>query len=146
MEVLKPTANIIRLPIPSEWFGAGAHGQTGTPVAMTAGQDFVLSGGLELSTRKRHVAPVDDIRPQLDNTTVFERKTPTPSSTSTGINHLAPGQSSPQFLAQQIAQAHDSPNILDAEYIHTSAARAYDETHGLTAVVLGFDGYQQRVA
>jgi len=145
MEVLRPTSDIMRLPVPSRRNGLGADTDGGSRGRSRRGQELAVNAGAELKTGARHALAVREVQKSQNSSTIFEKAVPRPSQTTTYPHQLAPGQASIQFIAQQLAQSQVSTELATGS-AHANAAQAYNETHGLTAVVLGFDGFQQRVA
>ncbi|GLQ05293.1 hypothetical protein GCM10007924_05140 [Sneathiella chinensis] len=70
-----------------------------------------------------------------------------------GFTALDFGQSSAAFLTQQLAQQENPNNLhtgdaepMAPENIYRDVTNAYRATHGLTATILGFQGFRERVA
>lgn len=61
-----------------------------------------------------------------------------------GLPQLAAGQSSSAFLTQQIAQFSDDKSADTQSPVHQQAAGAYGNTLGLTATIMGLDGFRER--
>ncbi len=62
-----------------------------------------------------------------------------------GLPQLPPGQSSSIFLAQQLAQEPENAAPAIESSLHRDASIAYRDTLGLTATILGLDGFRERI-
>ncbi|MFT6559464.1 hypothetical protein [Sneathiella sp.] len=99
-----------------------------------------------ISGRRHHavvVAP-DDRRANV--TSIFLQQHSSPLRKLEGLSHPPLGQSSSAFVAQQLSQASAHETDISAHNPHHEAVNAYVDTKNLTATIMGFQGFRERLA
>ncbi|GEM_PF-3417916 len=102
-----------------------------------------------ITGRRRHavIVETDVRRPTV--TSVFVNPQTAPKRQLTGLSQPPVGQASSAFVAQQLSQdlsLSESETDDDQNAAHQEASAAYSDTLGLTATVLGFQGFRERIA
>ena len=99
-----------------------------------------------ITGRRRHavIVETDARRPAI--TSVFVNPQTAPKRQLTGLSQPPVGQASSAFLAQQLSQDPSLSETGDQYAAHQEASAAYSDTLGLTATVLGFQGFRERIA
>ncbi len=96
-----------------------------------------------ITGRRRHavIVEADSRRPTV--TSVFVHQQTATKKELKGLSQPPLGQASSAFLAQQLSQ---EPSASKQNAAHQEATDAYGDTMSLTATVLGFQGFREKIA